>query len=152
MSPQRLYRIAATAEAITWTLLLLGMFAKYVTRTTDVGVTIAGALHGFVFLAFCATTVLVAVDQRWSLRQSALGLGSGIPPLLTIPFERWAERRGLLGATWRLRHQAPRGPLEPLVGYAVARPVAAILTIAVAVVLVFGVLLALGPPTGLVDA
>ncbi|MGB5936974.1 MAG: DUF3817 domain-containing protein [Ornithinimicrobium sp.] len=152
MSPQRLYRIAAVAEAITWTLLLLGMFAKYVTRTTDLGVSVAGALHGFVFLAFCATTVVVAVDQRWSLRQSVLGLGAGIPPLLTVPFERWAERRGLLGTRWRLREHAPRSPLERLVGYAVSRPIAAVLAIAVAVVVVFGVLLALGPPTGFVDA
>lgn len=152
MSPQRLYRLAAIAEAVTWTLLLLGMFAKYVTATTDVGVSIGGALHGFVFLVFCAATVIVAVDQRWTLRQTMLGLGAAIPPLATIPFERWAGRRGLLASSWRLRTSAPSSPAERVVGYAVSRPVAAGLTIGVALVVVFAVLLALGPPTELVDA
>ncbi|MGB5951232.1 MAG: DUF3817 domain-containing protein [Ornithinimicrobium sp.] len=152
MSPQRLYRLAAVAEAITWTLLLIGMFAKYVTRTTDLGVSIAGALHGLVFLAFCAATVLVAVDQRWTARQMVLGLGAAIPPLLTIPFERWADRRGLLGARWQLRESAPHGPAERLVAYAVSRPVAATAAIGLTVALAFVVLLAAGPPTALLDA
>lgn len=152
MSPERLYRSAAVAEAITWTLLLLGMFAKYVTRTTDLGVSIAGALHGLVFLAFCVATVVVAVDQRWTLRQALLGLGAAIPPLLTIPFERWAGRRGLLSSSWRLRTTPPRSARERLVAYAVSRPIAASLTIAVAVVVVFVILLAVGPPTTLIDA
>ena len=31
-------------------------------------------VHGIVFVAYCVTTVLVAVDQRWTLRRTALGL------------------------------------------------------------------------------
>ena len=56
----------AIAEAITWALLLTGMFLKYVTETTELGVRVFGMAHGVVFIAYCLTTVVVAVDQRWS--------------------------------------------------------------------------------------
>jgi integral membrane protein len=54
MQPRTLFRTVAFAEAVTWTLLLIGLFLKYVTRTTDVGVSIAGGIHGFVFLCYAA--------------------------------------------------------------------------------------------------
>ncbi len=57
----------AVAEAITWALLLTGMFLKYVTETTELGVQVFGMVHGVVFIAYCLVTVLVAIDQRWSL-------------------------------------------------------------------------------------
>ena len=51
MSPKRLFSILAIAEAITWTMLIIGMVLKYVTQTTELGVRIGGGVHGFVFLA-----------------------------------------------------------------------------------------------------
>lgn len=148
MSPRRLYRLLAVAETVTWTLLLLGMFFKYVTRSTDLGVSLAGPVHGFVFLAYCAATVLIAVDQRWSGGRTALGLLSAVPPYLTIPFERWADRHGLLGERWRLRQSQGRGPLDGPVAVAVQAPVRAGLVIGMLVTVVFGALLVLGPPFG----
>ena len=35
MQPRTLFRIVAFAEAVTWTLLLIGLFLKYVTHTTE---------------------------------------------------------------------------------------------------------------------
>ncbi len=75
VSPRQLFRALAVAEAVTWTLLLLGMVGKYVLGATDLGVRIGGGVHGFVFLAYCTTTVLVAVDARWTLRRLLAGLG-----------------------------------------------------------------------------
>ena len=63
VSPRRVFGWVAVAEAITWALLLTGMFLKYVTETTEMGVSIAGPVHGFVFLLFVVTVVVVAVDQ-----------------------------------------------------------------------------------------
>ncbi len=146
MTPRSFYRFAALAEAVTWSLLLAGMFAKYVTKTTDLGVTVAGGLHGFVFLLFCVATVLVAVDQRWSFARILFGLAAAIPPLATVPFERWAVRRGLVGERWRLRDEAPVSVPERVVGYAVTRPIWATVVVGAAVIVVFGALLALGPP------
>ncbi|MET0467620.1 MAG: DUF3817 domain-containing protein, partial [Aeromicrobium sp.] len=65
MSPRRLFRTVAVAEAITWALLLTGMFLKYVTETTELGVRIGGMLHGVVFVAYVVTTVVVAIDAQW---------------------------------------------------------------------------------------
>ena len=85
-SPSRVYRIVATAEAVTWAGLLSGMFLKYVTETTELGVSIFGMLHGIVFITYCVTTVAIAVDQRWSFGRLVAGLASSIPPFLTLWF------------------------------------------------------------------
>jgi len=146
-TPSRLYRVLAFAEMVTWTLLLLGMLLKYGLQLTEVGVRIGGSLHGFVFLAYLVVTVLVAVDQRWSMGRLALGLGSALVPYLTVPFERWAHRTGLLGDAWRLREDAPRTAPERVVALALRRPVLAAVIALLAVAIVFSVLLSLGPPT-----
>ena len=117
MSPVRLYRLVARAEAVTWALLLTGMFLKYVTETTELGVQVFGMVHGVVFIAYCLTTVLLWLDQKWSLGRLVLGLVAAVPPFATVPFERYAERSGLLGTDWRLRAEAPAGALESLAAW-----------------------------------
>ena len=146
-TPSRLYRVLALAEVVTWTLLLAGMLLKYVLEVTDVLVRIGGGLHGFTFLAYVVTTVLVAVDQRWKLTDLLLGVGSAVIPYLTVPFERSALRRGLLGDSWRLREAPGRTAPEKLVALALRRPLPAALVTLVVLALVFSGLLMLGPPT-----
>lgn len=152
LRPARLFRTVAVAEAVTWTLLLLGMLGKYVLDVGDLGdlgVRIGGGLHGFVFLAYCLTTLFVAVDRPWRVGQLVLGWVSAVVPYATIPFERYAVRRGLLSDRWRLL-DAPsaggRGAERP-VAWALRRPALAGLLGIVAVAVVFVVLLSLGPPT-----
>ncbi|GAA1491090.1 DUF3817 domain-containing protein [Brachybacterium sacelli] len=146
-TPPRLYRALALAEMVTWTLLLVGMLLKYVLQVTDVMVRIGGGVHGFVFLAYLVVTVLVAVDQRWKLRDLALGIGSAFIPYLTVPFERAARRRGLLEESWRLRTEPGANALEKVVALALRRPLPAALIALVVVAVVFTVLLNAGPPT-----
>jgi integral membrane protein len=146
MSPRRLYRGAAVAEAITWALLLTGMFLKYVTETTELGVQVFGMVHGVVFIAYCLATGLLWVDQRWPLSRLALGLLAAVPPFATVPFERYAERSGLLGGTWRLRTESPAGLLEKLTAWLVRRPAQGALVGLVAVLGLTGVALVVGPP------
>ncbi len=146
MSPLKLFRTVAIAEACTWALLLVGMFLKYVTETTELGVRVGGMLHGVVFIAFCLVTVAVGVDQRWSKGRTALGLLSAVPPFVTIWFDRSAERRGDLGPTWRLRSEEPRGLLEPVVGLFVRHPGVGFPVAGVAVLALTGVALVVGPP------
>lgn len=147
LSPQKLYRTLALAEAVTWTLLIGGMFLKYVTETTEVGVRIGGGVHGFVFLAYCLTTVLIGIDHRWSSARVAGGLGSAFVPYLTVPFERSAEKTGLLSGDWRLLTEPPSGALERLVAGALRGPVLAAVVTLVVLVAVFSGLLLVGPPT-----
>ncbi|QNN82750.1 DUF3817 domain-containing protein [Brachybacterium sp. Z12] len=146
-TPSRLYRVLALAEVVTWTLLLAGMFLKYVLQSTELLVRIGGGLHGFTFIAYIAVTVLVAVDQQWRLKDLLLGIGSAVIPYLTVPFERSALRRGLLGDRWRLREEQPSSAPQQVVGLALRHPIPAALIVIVGVAVVFSVLLSLGPPT-----
>ncbi len=148
VGPSRLFWCVSIAEAITWTLLLIGMFLKYVTHTTDVGVRIFGTLHGAVFLAYGVITVLVWVDQRWSWRRGLVALACAVPPFATLVFDRWVERHNILGDAWRLRSTEPRGPIEGLAAWALRHPVAGGLLALVLVAALFSVALVLGPPVG----
>lgn len=145
-APLRLFRVVAVAEAITWALLLTGMFLKYVTETTELGVRIGGMLHGVVFIAYVLTTLVVAVDQRWSAGRTVLGLAASIPPFFTVLFDRYAERRGLLGDRFRLRTEAPAGPASRLVSWLIRKPLQGLVAGLVAVAVLTGVALVAGPP------
>ena len=148
MTPLVLFRRVAVAEAITWALLLVGMFLKYVTETTELGVRVFGMVHGVVFVAYCVTTVLVATDQRWSLRRTALGLAAAVPPFCTVWFDRYAEARGLLPEAWRLRSERPAGPVERITAWVLRNPgrgaVAGVATVGA----LTAVALVVGPPVG----
>ena len=150
MTPLVLFRRLAVAEATTWALLLIGMVLKYVTRTTELGVQVFGMVHGVVFIAYCLTTVFVAVNQRWSARVTLLGLVSAVPPFMTVWFDRWAERRDLLRGGWRLRNggESPRSLPEKVQAWMLARPVAALAVALVAVAALTTVALLVGPPAG----
>ncbi|QOR70370.1 DUF3817 domain-containing protein [Ruania alkalisoli] len=149
LGPGRLHRLLADAEAVTWALLLIGMALKYLTSTTDLGVTIAGPIHGFVFLLYCVSTVVVGIDQRWRAGTIVLGLASAIPPFATIPFERWVRRRGLAGPQWRLRGAGgERTLVERVLAAVLRRPVRFALVALAVTALVFRVMLWVGPPGG----
>jgi integral membrane protein len=146
--PQRLFRSVAIAEAITWALLLTGMFLKYVTSTTELGVRVFGMVHGVVFVAYCLTTVLVAVDQRWSVGRTLLGLLAAVPPFFTLLFDRYAERRGALADRWRLTSSEPLRGMDRPVSWLLRNPVRGVVAGLVAVAALTGVALLVGPPAG----
>lgn len=146
MSPRLLFRRVAIAEAVTWALLLAGMFLKYVTETTELGVRVFGMVHGVVFVAYCLTTVLVAVDQRWSAGRTLLGLAAAVPPFVTVLFDRYAEARGALSDAWRLRGTDPAGPAQRVAAWLIRNPARGALTGLVAVAALTGVALLVGPP------
>lgn len=147
MTPRRLFRTVAIAEAVTWALLLGGMFLKYVTETTELGVRIGGMLHGVVFIAYCLTTVVVAVDQRWTIRRTTLGLVAAIPPFFTVWFDVAMERRNAFADRWRLATEAPRTLVEKVAGWLIRRPIQGVAAGVVAVLALTGLALVVGPPT-----
>jgi integral membrane protein len=148
VSPLLLFRRVAIAEAVTWALLLLGMLLKYGTETTELGVRIFGMVHGVVFIAYCLTTVLVAIDQRWSRGRLLLGLVSSIPPFATVLYDRYAEKRGLLATTWRLRSSAPAGRIDRSAAWLIRNPLRGAVAGVVAVLALTGLALLVGPPAG----
>lgn len=145
MTPLKAFRFAAIAEAVTWALLLSGMALKY-SDVTELGVRVFGMVHGVVFIAYVLTTVLVAVDQRWSARRSVLTLLASIPPFVTVLADRSAERAGALGASWRLTATDPQRALDRPVAWLLRNPVRGALAGVVAVAVLTGVALVVGPP------
>lgn len=148
MPPRTLFRSVAFAEAVTWTLLLIALFLKYVLHTGEVAVSIAGGLHGFVFLCYVSSTCFTWVNQRWPAGTGLLAVASAVVPYATIPVERSLERKGLLAGRWRLAAggETPRGPLEQLQAWVLRKPAIAVVVALVAVAAVFSFLLFLGPP------
>ncbi|GGR55423.1 integral membrane protein [Nocardioides luteus] len=147
-SPSRLYKVVSVTEAVTWTGLLIGLFLKYVTETTELAVSVFGMLHGIVFIAYCLTTVAIAIDQRWSFGRLVAGLASSIPPLLTLWFDWYAERRGLLASQWRLVQESPVRPLERPLAWLVRNPVRGLATGVASVAALTVIALLVGPPVG----
>ena len=147
-APRSVFRVVAVVEALTWSLLLVGMYLKYVSGTTEVLVSVGGMLHGIAFVAYGVVTVAVAVDARWSLRRTVLVLLAAVPPLVTVVADLVLERRRALPRAWRLRAQRPSGAVERAVALAVRHPVRGATT-GVALVAVLTLLaLAVGPPVG----
>lgn len=93
----RAFRVVAVAEACSWACLLVGMFFKWILRTSEIGVTLFGPIHGGLFVAYVVVTLLTARTFRWNLVTTLVALASSIPPLATLWFERRARRTGLLG-------------------------------------------------------
>lgn len=148
-SPRRLFTVLATAEAVTWTLLLVGMFLKYVTKTTDAVVSVGGMLHGIVFIAYVLGTVLVWIDGRWRAKYGVIALVTAIPPLATLWTEWWLGKADLPASRWRLAPsgETPRSLPERLVAGLLARPLRALVIGVVAVAALTGLALLVGPPT-----
>jgi integral membrane protein len=92
----RTFRAVAIAEAVSWVLLLAGMFVKWVLRTSELGVQLAGPVHGAVFIGYVLATLLAWQVLRWSPRTALLALVASVPPFATVWFERRARPTGQL--------------------------------------------------------
>ncbi len=149
-APASLYRVLAIAEAITWTLLISALIAR-ATGAPGIVVTIAGGIHGFVFLAYGATAILVAFNQRWSIGVGILAVVSAIVPYATIPMEIWLHRSGRLKGGWRLEesdHPQDRTWYDRTMRWFLRRAWVLVTLIAVAVIALYVILLIVGPPGG----
>ncbi|WEK61222.1 MAG: DUF3817 domain-containing protein [Candidatus Microbacterium colombiense] len=147
-SPDRLFRTLAIAEAITWTILIAAIIARAV-GAPGIVVTIGGGIHGFVFLAYAATAVLVALNQRWHIGVAALAVVSAVVPYATIPTEIWLQRTRRLEGEWRLdATDDPRDHrwYDRLMRWFLRRPWVLAVLLAVGIVALYVILLLVGPP------
>lgn len=149
-TPDRLFRVLAIAEAITWTILIAGIIAR-AAGAPGVVVTIGGGIHGFVFLAYAATAVLVALNQRWHPGVGVLAVLSAIVPYATIPTEIWLHRTGRLDGAWRLEptdDPRDRRWYDRLMRWFLRRPWMLAALLVLGIVALYVVLLLVGPPGG----
>ena len=149
-TPKSLFRTLAIAEVISWTLLISGLVIRATTGWA-LGVTIGGGIHGFIFLSYAATALLVAIHQRWNVGVAIVAIVAAIVPYATLPVEIWLQRSGRLEGAWRLdATDDPRDArwFDRLMRWFLRRPWVLGVIIAAAVVLIFVVLLTVGPPGG----
>jgi integral membrane protein len=92
----RAFRVLAVAEAFSWAALLAGMYFKWIARTTELGVEIAGPIHGAVFVGYGIAALAVWRLQRWPFVVALFAGLSAVFPFATVAFERWAGKRGYL--------------------------------------------------------
>lgn len=149
-TPGRLFRALAIAEAITWTILISAIIAR-AAGAPGVVVTVGGGIHGFVFLAYAATAVLVALSQRWHFGVAVLAVTSAVVPYATVPVEIWLQRTGRLAGDWRLEQTAdPRDRrwYDRLMRWFLRRPWVLAVLLAGGIVALYVILLLVGPPGG----
>lgn len=148
--PLTLFRVLSVAEAVTWTLLIAALIIR-ATAGNALVVTIAGGIHGFVFLSYGATAILVAMNQRWGVWPAVVAIASAVIPYATIPSELWLHRTHRLEGEWRL--EATDDPRDAAwydrwMRWFLRRPWVLGLLIVIAIVVLFTVLLLIGPPGG----
>ena len=150
ISPRTLFRAFSFGEAVTWALLLTAIVARSGFAADAIVVTIAGSIHGAMFLGYATTAALVGVNQRWNPGVIVLGVAFAIVPFATVPFELVLDRKGRLAGAWRLEaseHPADAGWFDRLFRWFIRRPwLLAGVLVAVVVVLYFTAL-TLGPPS-----
>jgi integral membrane protein len=94
----RVFRVLALAEALSWAALLAGMYFKWIAKTTELGVEIAGPIHGALFIGYGLTALVLWRQQRWPFLVALFAGFSAVLPFATVLFERWAGNRGYLSA------------------------------------------------------
>ncbi|WP_261624211.1 DUF3817 domain-containing protein [Nesterenkonia marinintestina] len=147
-APKDLFRVMAFAEAVSWTLLIGGMILR-ATHDLDVAVTVGGGIHGFVFLAYGATAVIVAKNQRWGPVPAAVAIVSAVIPYATVPTHFWLSRSGRLEGDWRHEptdHSRDHTWHDRLLRALLHHPVKFGIGISALVILTYVVLLQVGPP------
>jgi integral membrane protein len=149
LKPKDLFVVFAIAEAVTWTLLILGLMAKAFTSIAPIVVTVIGGIHGLVFLGYGVTAALVGVNQRWKTAKIILGITLAIVPFATIPFERIQLKQSTLEGDWRTTatdHPKDNSWFDRLFRWFVGRPVILIITLLAVIAAIFATLLLIGPP------
>lgn len=147
-TPARLFRVLAIAEMVSWTILITALILR-ATLGWALAVTIGGSIHGFVFLSYGATAILVALNNRWRIAVGILAVVSAVIPYATVPVERWLHRRGMLEGAWRVEETsdpADRRWYDRPMRWFLRRPwVLAVLLVA-AIVVLYVALVLIGPP------
>lgn len=89
-----LYRLAAFAEAIGWTLLIAGILVeRYITPGNNAAVLIAGNIHGTIFLCYFAAALVLYPSLGWSRWRGMAALVAGVPPYGSLLFELYAAHK-----------------------------------------------------------
>ena len=151
MTPKKLFRLFALAEAVTWTLLIGGLILRATVGVPSVAFTIVGGIHGAVFLTYAVIASITGVNQRWGFGRTVLGVVLAIVPYATIPFEIYVQRTGKLEGNWRREHSGDSRDdhwFDRLFRWFLIRPALLSFVMLAVVAAIFAALLFVGPPGG----
>ena len=147
-TPRKFFRFFAIAEVFSWTLLIGGLILR-ASQGWDLAVTIGGGIHGFVFLSYALTAVLVSKNQRWSPVPTTISVVSAVVPYATVPVDIWLQRSGRLKGQWR---KTPTDDArdhtwhDRLLRWVINHPARSILIGLAVVIIAYVTLLLMGPP------
>jgi integral membrane protein len=148
-TPKAIFGTFALIEMMTWGLLIAAIIAEETVGIASNLFFIAGATHGFAFISYSATAVLVAVNQRWPIVRGTVAVMLAIVPFATVPFEKYLEKRKQLDGEWRTeksKNPSDNTKFDQLFRWFINHPVILVLTLFVSVIALFSFLLWLGPP------
>ena len=151
MTPIKLFRRFAFAEAVTWTLLIGGLVIKATLGAPQLALTVVGGIHGAVFLTYAVIASITGVNQRWGIGRTVLAVVLAIVPYATIPFEIYVERSGRLKGEWRREHSGDSRDdhwFDRLYRWFIVRPALLAGAMLIVVTAIFAALLLVGPPGG----
>lgn len=148
-TPKSLFATFSRIEMLTWALLITGLVARATIGIDPSLFFIVGATHGFAFIGYSVTAVLVAVNQRWPILRSFGAVALAIIPFATLPFDRYLEKRSLLEGQWRISESnvpSDKTWFDRIFRWFIFRPALLIAVLVVFVIALFSFLLWLGPP------
>ena len=105
----RIFRLLAIAEAFSWAALLTGMYFKWIARTTELGVEIAGPIHGALFIGYGVAALVLWRLQRWPFLVALFAGLSAVFPSPRCCLNAGRDRRGYLAAAGTTASEAAAG-------------------------------------------
>jgi integral membrane protein len=86
-----LFKLAAFAEAIGWTLLIIGICLTNYVFHSRVPVVLAGRTHGILFSIYIMAVLTLAPSLGWKWKRTIIAGLFSVPPYGTLLFELWAS-------------------------------------------------------------
>jgi len=87
-----LFKFAAWAEAVGWTLLIIGIWLRDYVVHANWPVAVAGQIHGTFFLAYIGAALVTAPSLGWSLPRTILAGACSVPPFGSLVYELVSAR------------------------------------------------------------
>lgn len=87
-----LFKIAAIAEAIGWSLLITGIILRSLMHGNQTPVVVAGRIHGTLFISYIIAAIACGPSLRWSLPRTVVAGLCSVPPYGSLVYE-WISAR-----------------------------------------------------------
>lgn len=88
-----LFRAAAFAETIGWTLLIAAiLYRNQDLPNPDIFISVAGRLHGLFFMLYFVAVLLLSRSMQWRGYRILFALAAGVPPYGSLVYEKIAAK------------------------------------------------------------